>query len=172
MNVDLYTLPGEEFALIWAIEGMTLQYAWWDVLPEQLSPLALKASEVLAKYDFCSIVGERYRTTEGQSSIAFKLEARDGLINNYKYGGKIRIDTEHLNPKSKYLLIILAKLSDDFLRYDEGYLYHNSMSAGQAAFAELQTYGLLYTDKRGCGYWTDAGIAALAAFAELGDFPR
>jgi hypothetical protein len=172
VSIDLYTVPGEEFALACAVEGMAFQYASSVVSSNEQAGLSQKAHEALVFYDFVSVVQDSYRLNELQSSIAVLLRARDRLLNNYKYWGKIRIDAEHLNAKSKYLLVLLAKLADECLKYDEGYLYHESMSAGQAAFAELQTYGFLQTDSKGCAYWTDAGIAALEAFVVLGDFPK
>jgi hypothetical protein len=153
VSIDLYTVPGEEFALAWAVEAMV-----WQWVSSNTSPvLAQRAYEALIYYDYASISEGQYIPNQEQCSVAFKLEQRDRLLNNYNYCGKIHIDIEHVNRNSKYLLVLLAKLTDEFLWKNADHLWHDCMSAGQSAFRE---------------YWTAAGVAALSAFAELGDFPE
>lgn len=166
MSIDLYTVPGEEFALAWAVEGMTFDWALSDAASTQ------KAHEALTHYGFGSIVDGKYQTNDQQSSVAFNLEGRDKLLNTHKYWGKVSIDRKHLNVRSNYLLTLLAKLSNEYLVSGDGNMWHGSMQAGQAAWGELLTYGLIYVDRQSGGRWTEAGLEVLDAFPDLGAFPR
>lgn len=173
MTIDLYALPSEEFALAWAIEGITFQYAYSPGRPsEEQSPLAAKAYEVLIYYGFVALSNDAYVSDDVSSAIAVRLEERDRLLKNYKYQGRIRFDVGCVNKRAQHNLIVLAALSERYLSQGDNYLYHNSVSAGEYAFGELQTYGLLYTDNRGCGYWTEEGLKVLATFGALGEFPK
>lgn len=171
MKIDFTKLPTKELRLLDALAGMGMQY----------TPLGFSGTRVdraLSYYGLCDPITNGNNTPEvcARNSDLFGAVAqlaRQPLKFDFD---PIEGDINSLNVRAVYLLIALAAFADQSLkiykhRGDHESMYHDSMSAGEGAFIELQKYALMITAENWCGYWTDLGHTAVEMAAQLGEFP-
>lgn len=155
--VDISELTDEEVLLVDAIEGMRCQYGPY-LGSESWFGLDKQVVEILVDCGLHEISNSKLVPIYG---VDAQVRIRDIALERANLNLRKNCDPLSLNNRARNMLILLAAMADKHLKYPEGWMMHESMSAGEHALSELQSYGLVRKDEDTRFHWTEEGLKAL-----------